>query len=44
MIDEMTMRIRADELIRAALAEDVTNEDVSTACVLFGQYSWAKRN
>ncbi len=37
LIDEITMRIRADELIRAALAEDVTNEDVSTACVLSGK-------
>ena len=34
MIDEISMRIRADELIRMALAEDVTNEDVSTASVL----------
>lgn len=34
MIDEITMRIHADELIRMALKEDVTNEDVSTACVL----------
>mgnify|MGYP002527158345 CR=1 FL=1 len=34
MIDEITMNIRADELIRSALAEDVTNEDVSTACIL----------
>lgn len=34
MIDEVTMRIRADELIRSALAEDVSNEDVSTNCVL----------
>lgn len=34
MIDEITMSIRADELIRSALAEDVTNEDVSTACIL----------
>ena len=34
MIDEITMKIRADELIRSALAEDVTNEDVSTACIL----------
>ena len=36
MIDEVTMKIRADELIRMALAEDVTNEDVSTGCVLKG--------
>ena len=28
MIDEVTMKIRADELIRMALAEDVTSEDV----------------
>lgn len=34
MIDEITMKIRADELIRMALAEDVTNEDLSTNCVL----------
>ena len=34
MIDEITMKIRADELIRMALAEDVTSEDVSTNCVL----------
>lgn len=34
MIDEISMKIRADELIRMALAEDVTNEDVSTSCVL----------
>ena len=34
VIDEITMSIRADELIRSALAEDVTNEDVSTACIL----------
>ncbi len=34
MIDEVTMKIRADELIRMALAEDVTHEDVSTACIL----------
>ena len=34
MIDDITMNIRADELIRSALAEDVTNEDVSTACIL----------
>ena len=34
MIDEISMKIRADELIRMALAEDVPNEDVSTSCVL----------
>ena len=34
MIDEVTMKIRADELIRMALAEDVTSEDVSTNSVL----------
>ncbi len=34
MIDEISMKIRADELIRMALAEDVTNEDVSTSSVL----------
>ena len=28
------MKIRADELIRMALAEDVTSEDVSTNSVL----------
>ena len=37
MIDDLTMRIRADELIRMALAEDVTNEDVSTASILRGR-------
>ena len=34
MIDEITLKIKADGLIRSALAEDVTNEDVSTACIL----------
>lgn len=34
MIDEVTMKIHADKLIRSALAEDVTNEDVSTNSVL----------
>ena len=34
MIDDINMRIHADELILSALREDVTNEDVSTACVL----------
>ncbi len=34
MIDEISMKIHADELIRMALAEDVTSEDVSTASVL----------
>lgn len=34
MIDEISMKIRAEELIRMALAEDVTSEDVSTNCVL----------
>ena len=34
MIDEVTMKIRADELIRMALAEDVTSEDISTNSVL----------
>ena len=28
------MKIRADELIRMALAEDVTSEDISTNCIL----------
>ena len=36
MIDEISMKIRADELIRMALAEDVTGEDVSTNSVLKG--------
>ncbi|HIY96456.1 MAG TPA: carboxylating nicotinate-nucleotide diphosphorylase [Candidatus Borkfalkia excrementigallinarum] len=36
MIDAVTMKIRADELIRMALAEDVTGEDVSTNSVLRG--------
>ena len=34
MIDEVSMKLRADELIRMALAEDVTSEDVSTNSVL----------
>ena len=34
MIDEISMKIRADKRIRMALAEDVTGEDVSTASVL----------
>ena len=34
MIDEISMKIHADELIRMALAEDVTSEDVSTNSVL----------
>ena len=34
MIDEISMKIRADELIRMALAEDVTSEDISTNSVL----------
>ena len=34
MIDEISMKIRADKLIRMALTEDVTGEDVSTASVL----------
>ena len=34
MIDEITLKIHADDLILMALKEDVTNEDVSTACVL----------
>ena len=34
MINDITLRIHADELIKSALREDVTNEDVSTACVL----------
>ncbi len=34
MIDDISMKIRADELIRMALAEDVTSEDVSTSSVL----------
>ena len=34
MIDEISMKIQADKLIRMALAEDVTGEDVSTASVL----------
>ena len=41
MIDEISMKVRADELIRMALAEDVTNEDVSTCCVLEG-YSYGE--
>ena len=34
MIDDISMKIRADELIRMALAEDVTSEDISTNSVL----------
>ena len=34
MTDETMLKLRADALIRAALEEDVTNEDVSTASVL----------
>ncbi len=34
MIDDITMKIRAERLIRAALEEDVTSEDLSTCCVL----------
>ena len=34
MIDEISMKIRADELIRMALAEDVTSEDVPPNSVL----------
>lgn len=34
MIDDIAMRIHGDDLIKAALKEDVTNEDVSTACIL----------
>lgn len=34
MIDEITMKIHGDKIILAALAEDVTAEDVSTNCVL----------
>lgn len=41
MIDEVSMKIRADELIRMALAEDVTSEDVSTNCVL-GDYAFGE--
>lgn len=41
MIDEVSMKIRADELIRMALAEDVTSEDVSTNCVL-KEYSFGE--
>ena len=37
MIDEVTIRIRAEELIRMALAEDVTGEDISTNSVLHGR-------
>ncbi len=34
MIDEITMKIHGDEIILAALREDVTEEDLSTNCVL----------
>ena len=36
MIDEITMKVHGDKIILAALAEDVTQEDVSTNCVLPG--------
>ena len=36
MIDEITINLEADALIRRALSEDVTGEDVSTASVLPG--------
>ncbi len=34
VIDDISMKIQAEKLIRMALAEDVTGEDVSTASVL----------
>ena len=34
MSEDVTLKIHADKLIRSALAEDVTNEDVSTNSVL----------
>ena len=37
MIDDVTIRIHADKLIRMALAEDVTGEDISTNSVLRGR-------
>lgn len=36
MIDPVTMKLSADELIKAALKEDIPNEDVSTNAVLKG--------
>lgn len=33
-MNNITMTIEADKLIRAALAEDITNEDISTAAVM----------
>lgn len=36
MLDNVTMRLNADELIRAALKEDITGEDISTNAVIKG--------
>ena len=34
MFDQVTMRLNAEPLIRSALREDITSEDVSTNCVM----------
>ena len=34
MTDPVTLKINADELIKSALKEDITSEDVSTNAVL----------
>jgi len=36
MLDEVTMRLNADGLIKAALKEDITSEDISTNAVIKG--------
>lgn len=36
MLDNVTMQLNADELIRAALKEDITSEDISTNAVIKG--------
>ena len=33
-MNEITMKLNADELIRMALQEDITSEDVSTNAVM----------
>ena len=33
-MNDITMKLQADELIRMALAEDITSEDVSTNAVM----------
>ena len=36
MLDNVTMQLNADELIKAALKEDITSEDISTNAVIKG--------